>query len=105
MVGNRPIGVPTGVESIFDATCFPTALSAGGFVSQSHTFFLKLNDHPWAGAAARAQSTRARPRFNPRSEIISTSAEMILDLSPTILYSLKYGNDRRCHRPRGAGAG
>ena len=32
MVGNRPIGVPTGVESIFDATCFPTALSAGGFV-------------------------------------------------------------------------
>jgi iron complex outermembrane receptor protein len=44
---NQPTwDVAAGVKNIFDVAYFPTALSAGGFVGQPRTFFLKYTYHP-----------------------------------------------------------
>ena len=37
--------VSFGVKNIFDVTYFPTALSAGGYVGQPRTYFLKAAYH------------------------------------------------------------
>jgi outer membrane receptor for ferric coprogen and ferric-rhodotorulic acid len=37
--------VAIGVKNMFDVTYFSTALSAGGYVGEPRTFFLKANYH------------------------------------------------------------